>query len=182
MKEINLKNYNHYLIDTNGNVYSTQSARGNYWKNGIRKLKSFPNKNTGYHQIILQNKKCGLKPKLFYVHRLVAITYIPNPLNKKEINHIIPNKNDNSVGNLEWVTKEENKLHEKYFGNRIQKYETKYDRIIKNTKLLNKGIDIFKKTNDWNKLNKIWNCSKILSMKIIDSKKIKRKKYKISSL
>jgi hypothetical protein len=48
------------------------------------------------------------------VHRLVAITFIPNPDNKPEINHIDLNKHNNSADNLEWVTSEENIRHYQY--------------------------------------------------------------------
>lgn len=45
------------------------------------------------------------------VHRLVAIAFIPNPLNKREINHISADpltKLNNAITNLEWVTRKEN--------------------------------------------------------------------------
>lgn len=45
------------------------------------------------------------------VHRVVAQEFIPNPDNKSDINHKDGNKNNNSVDNLEWVTKSENMLH-----------------------------------------------------------------------
>lgn len=45
------------------------------------------------------------------VHRVVAETFIPNPLNKREVNHINGNKHFNWVGNLEWVTRQENADH-----------------------------------------------------------------------
>lgn len=45
------------------------------------------------------------------VHRMIAIAFIPNPQNKKFVNHKDGNKQNNKIDNLEWVTKIENELH-----------------------------------------------------------------------
>ena len=45
------------------------------------------------------------------VHRLVVETFIPNPDNLPEINHIDTNRQNNHVDNLEWITHENNIAH-----------------------------------------------------------------------
>ena len=76
---------------------------GNYWQEE-RILK--PNKTKhGYLMVALRKNN---KPNYFKVHRLVAITFIPNPENKPQIDHINAIKTDNTVNNLRWVTAKEN--------------------------------------------------------------------------
>lgn len=51
------------------------------------------------------------KVKTYLVSRLVATAFIPNPGNKDFVNHKNGNPLDNSVENLEWVTRVENQAH-----------------------------------------------------------------------
>ena len=64
--------------------------------------------NYGYLRISLSVD--GKRHK-YSIHRLVALLFIDNPYNKKEVNHIDGNKLNNVVTNLEWVTSSENQLH-----------------------------------------------------------------------
>ena len=65
-------------------------------------------KNNLYFKVTLC-KNNEIKAK--YIHRLVAITFLPNPENKPQVNHIDGNKLNNNVDNLEWVTESENMQH-----------------------------------------------------------------------
>lgn len=93
-----------------------------------------PNINRyGYAMMLLTKNKIR---KNLSVHRLVALTFIPNPNNLPEVNHIDGNKLNNNVSNLEWCTSKENIEHA--FKTGLKKTgEVKHDSI--NVVLLNTG-------------------------------------------
>lgn len=62
----------------------------------------------GYLGLLLS--KDGVN-KSFRVNRLIALTFIPNPENKPEVNHKDLNKRNNRVENLEWCSRKENERH-----------------------------------------------------------------------
>lgn len=61
----------------------------------------------GYARIYARQTSTN-KRKDLYIHRLVAQYFIPNPENKKYVNHKNCIRNDNRVENLEWCTAKEN--------------------------------------------------------------------------
>jgi len=78
-------------------------------------LKYFPPKvlktevmKKGYHRVKLYKDSKGKK---FFIHRLVAKAFIPNPENKDTVNHKDNDKSNNKVENLEWMTNRENYEH-----------------------------------------------------------------------
>ena len=76
-------------------------------KNRKRLLSPYPTQ-FGYFGINLV--KCGHK-KGFKVHRLVALSFLEYNEGREFVNHKDGNKINNSVENLEWVTKSENTKH-----------------------------------------------------------------------
>ena len=101
MKQIIVDNIStNYYITEDGRCYNSKT--GKY-------LKGQTNHKNGYvsFNITLPDGK----KKRLYSHRLVALNYIENPHNKKEVNHKNGDKQNNCVDNLEWVTSKENKAH-----------------------------------------------------------------------
>lgn len=64
--------------------------------------------NYGYKRCQLKN---GVKSKQFFIHRLIASAFVPNPNNLDTVNHIDGDKLNNSISNLEWCTLAENTKH-----------------------------------------------------------------------
>lgn len=100
-----------YEVSNYGNVRSLDRvvtrSDGNKRKFKGQVLKKIKDKQ-GYLVISMHNNST---PKSRRIHRLVAEAFIPNPLNKRTINHIDGNKTNNRIDNLEWATQSENTLH-----------------------------------------------------------------------
>ena len=59
-------------------------------------------------------------------HRLVALSFIPNPNNYPQVNHINGVKDDNNLENLEWCTNSQNQIHAIQNGLNIPNYGDKH--------------------------------------------------------
>ena len=104
MKEIwkNVTGYeNCYQVSNFGNVRSLDRLDSAGRKRKGRTLIPIIDK-FGYCSVhLLKNGKT----KTIKIHRLVALEFLENPLNYKEINHKDENKQNNSAKNLEWCDK-----------------------------------------------------------------------------
>ena len=87
-----------YFVDMEGRIYSKRKF------NALTELKQHKPGHKGYVKVRINRKDQ-------FVHRLVAIAYLPNPENKQTVNHIDGNKENNHVNNLEWCTRSENSQH-----------------------------------------------------------------------
>jgi hypothetical protein len=90
-----VEGYPNYLVYEDGRVFGKKR----------RKMLKPCQDGHGYHLVRLYNDS---KKKMFRVHRLVAMVYIPNPENKAEVDHIDRDKSNNHVSNLRWATRSEN--------------------------------------------------------------------------
>lgn len=130
-----------YYVSSDGDVYrklknkprrsqfenqnSTFIEFGGHW---LRKVKPRLNRK-GY--LVLEINSIHMS-----VHRLVALTFIANPDNKPQVNHIDGVKTNNVVDNLEWNTNQENVLHAfrvlgyKGYGGRKKGFENKSSKVL----------------------------------------------------
>ena len=126
-----LKDYPAYTISRNGEVYSTISSK--ILKNVKLKI--------GYLRVTLSGRKqC-------FIHRLLAITFIPNPDNKPHVHHKDGNTVNNNIDNLEWVTHKEN-IQFSCKGNKSYLYKNKDYYATKSTTRVD--FRLICKRQNWN--------------------------------
>lgn len=104
--------------------------------------------------------------KVNYIHRIVAIHFIPNPDNKPYVNHIDGNKVNNHYSNLEWVTHQQNITHAKNLPNFQSKKLNRFKE--------HETIEIIKMNYvyglNFNEISKIYNRSKWSIRKVLSQK------------
>ena len=104
-----------YEVSDQGRVRSLKFGKERILKQG--------KPQNGYLQVDLY--KNG-EQKKYLVHRLVSKTFIPNPDNLPEVNHIDEDKENNTVQNLEWCDRKYNQN----YGNRTQRQSEKCSKPV----------------------------------------------------
>ena len=136
-----------YQINVNGDIKSSP-RKGT--KGGL--LKTFEDKD-GYLCVGLNKND---KRKTYKVHRLVAMTFIPNNLNLPEINHKDEDKTNNHVDNLEWCDHIYN-----------SNYGTRGERIAKTLSQPVYSIDEYGNVEHFNSINEAQRITGVFVSNII---------------
>jgi len=114
-----IEGYDNYLLFANGNILN---CKYNRWLDGCKR-------KDGYIEFSLTKNN---KQKKKLLHKLIAKSFIPNPENKKFVDHINRVKDDNRIYNLRWVTSTENNKN-----------------TSKQISVLFRGVHLGKKQNYW---------------------------------
>lgn len=159
--------YGNYCIDYNGNVYSLVS----------RKIMTPHEQKYGYKRIMLTNDR-GERKKEF-IHRLVALMFIENPLNLDTVDHIDNNPSNNNINNLQWLSlrdnvKKENQKNKNKKSKRIIAINTntKVETLYNSIKEASNQLDIHPSTISNILHNRIKSCKEYCFKFVIDNKEI----------
>jgi len=146
-EERKIAGFDGYTVDNLGNVYS--------YKTGIKKkLSPLLTGHRGYAKVRLYYGSRN-KRKDMFVHRIVALAFIPNPNNYPVVNHKDRNTLNNAVENLEWCTIEYNSAYmdaHKRSGEGVRRFYEKNpearERVSKQHKGKKKSNEEIRKTAD----------------------------------
>lgn len=114
-----IPDYENYSIDENGTVVNNSTGAGKHLA---------INRRNGYLYVDLYNANGNKK---FAVHRLVAMLFVDNPLNKPTVDHINGIRTDNRAVNLRWATFSEQNSRFNTVGVRAEQIEVKHWEEIK---------------------------------------------------
>lgn len=128
-KKITLEGFSHYLISKNGIVKNAKTD----------KILSIFNRNpdlNGYPCIVLSSGN-RVTQRIFSLHRLLALAWLPNPKCLPQINHKDGNKLNYALNNLEWCDNSHNQKHAYKMGlQKIVKGDKHHTSKLKNLEVM----------------------------------------------
>ena len=131
-----IKDFENYTISPKGVIQNVRTGKV---------LKHHVNENGYVYASLWKNNRGSTRS----IHRLVALTFIPNPNNKPFVNHIDADRSNPDSSNLEWCTQSENIKHCYNIGNRTAKrnfstQETKWllSKFLGNTSMTSLATDM----------------------------------------
>lgn len=163
---VRIKGFEDYVITSEGQVWSFKQKK----PRNLKPQKASQSRK-GYLQVrlfndetrrgdYLQNGKVRQKGKLHYIHRLVWENFVGEIPEDKEIDHKDGNTKNNSVHNLQVITRRENLVK---YAKRLSKEN---NRMYMRTRR-DEVLEDFKKLRSMPKVAKKWNCSEAHIRRII---------------
>ncbi len=142
-------------------------------KEGYKETRGYSKDSTHYPVVKIDNKYC-------FIHRLVALAFIPNPDNKPYVDHINENKLDARVQNLRWCTPQENSSYYHEHPTRIEKREFLQSATEEHKKVLTLLHEAYTKIESLEKENLVLtqDLTVLKETKLIDKKKFEIYKEK----
>ena len=102
---------NRYIIYEDGHIVDTNTNKTVEPIHSSRQPGRYPTVSLETTELIPGRIKPAYRHKSYKVHRLMAEIFLPNTYDKKTVNHIDGNTQNNTLSNLEWATHSENAQH-----------------------------------------------------------------------
>ena len=156
-KPVAIEGFDHYLVSQKGRVINSRT--GHFLTPCLNRDK--------YHCMTLSNEG---KSSVLTLHRLVGLSWIPNPENKRTINHKDGDKLNNHVDNLEWMSTLDNIQHA--FDTGINVYHR--DKLEKDKNVI-EGMLIEGLT--YTEISKKYDCSYATIKRFVIDNELKKPRY-----
>jgi hypothetical protein len=131
-----------YKVSTLGNIRHINSEKN-------RKIYFGKSTNKGKARGIVSINVNG-KQKIFHIHRLIALTFLPNPNNYPQVNHIDGDSSNNTLINLEWCNQSQNMKHAYKIGLHTQPQKFTLENLTKLLNGLNSGFNQYEMSRAFN--------------------------------